>query len=205
MPCSSAGSLFRDGPMATRKCNESGEWEEADLTSCTLVELNVPFLLTWFVLDTDMYTDAMEETFVRSVSHHLSQLDSFHGYSYTTYSILQMEGVLEENGVAYYSVSLQSAYVSSSSVSATFRVDLEEEENQTEHVIALNSFLRNTEAFSIFSNYRVIESGRGLLNVTSAGIANQYTCRTQVYHDMPVNNHDVVMTERGLYSFTQCK
>lgn len=78
MPCSSAGSLFRDGPMATRKCNESGEWEEADLTSCTLVELNIPFLLTWFVLDTDMYTDAMEETFVRSVSHHLSTLDSFH-------------------------------------------------------------------------------------------------------------------------------
>lgn len=121
----------------------------------------------------------------------------------TTHFILQMEGVLEENGVVYYSVSLQSAYVSSSSVSATFRVDLEEE-NQTEHVIALNSFLHNTEAFSTFSNYRVIESGRGLLNVTSAGIANQYICRTQVYHDMPVNNHDVVMTERGLYNFTQC-
>lgn len=84
-----------------------------------------------------------------------------------------MEALLEENFVAYYNVSLQSVHVSSSSVSATFRVDLVDE-NRTEHVIAFNSFLRNTEAFSTFSDYRVIESGRGLLNVTSAGIANQY-------------------------------
>ena len=74
MPCSDAGSMFRDGPVATRKCNESGQWEDADLTSCTLVKLNEPFLLTWFVLDTDMYTDAMEETFVQSVGHQLSAL-----------------------------------------------------------------------------------------------------------------------------------
>ena len=69
MPCSDAGSMFREGPMATRKCNEIGEWEEADLISCTLVEIIEPFVLAWFVLDTDMYTNAMEETLVQSVSY----------------------------------------------------------------------------------------------------------------------------------------
>lgn len=69
MPCSDAGSMFRDGPMATRECNGRGEWEEADLTSCTLVEVIEPFVLTWFVLDADMYTDGMEEEFLQSVSY----------------------------------------------------------------------------------------------------------------------------------------
>lgn len=68
MPCSDAGPMFRSGPMATRMCNERGEWEEADLTSCTLVQIQEHFLLTWFVLDVSVYDDAMEETFVQSVS-----------------------------------------------------------------------------------------------------------------------------------------
>lgn len=85
---------------------------------------------------------------------------------------LQMENILEENGVVYYNVSLQSAYVSNSSVSVTFRVDLADE-NQTDHLMALNSFLSSTEAFVTFANYTVIENGRDLLRITSAGKADQ--------------------------------
>ena len=68
MPCSDAGSMFRDGPVATRMCNEKGEWEEADMTSCTLVQVEEHFLLTWFVLDSSIYDAAMEGKFVQNVS-----------------------------------------------------------------------------------------------------------------------------------------
>ena len=61
--------MFRSGPLATRRCNETGEWEEADLTSCTLVEVEEPFLLIWFVIEADTFTDEMEEEVVSNVSH----------------------------------------------------------------------------------------------------------------------------------------
>ena len=60
--------MFRVGPRALRKCNEEGEWDEADLTSCTLAEVEEPFLLFWFVIEADAYTDDMEQGFVDSVS-----------------------------------------------------------------------------------------------------------------------------------------
>ena len=66
--CSDAGGAFRDGPLITRMCNETGEWEEADLTPCTLAQVEQPFLLAWFVLDTSTYTHDLEERFVISVS-----------------------------------------------------------------------------------------------------------------------------------------
>jgi hypothetical protein len=67
-PCSEAGSMFRTGPKASRRCNNQGEWEEADLTSCTIAEIEDPFLLVWFVIDADQYTDDQEQDFVDSVS-----------------------------------------------------------------------------------------------------------------------------------------
>lgn len=67
--CHEAGPVFRSGPEATRRCNETGEWEEADLTSCTLDEVEEPFLLVWFVIEADRFTGAMEEEFVSSVRH----------------------------------------------------------------------------------------------------------------------------------------
>ena len=67
-PCSDAGSMFRAGPEASRRCNDRVNWEEADLTSCTLAEIEEPFLLVWFVIETDEYTDSMEQDFVDSVS-----------------------------------------------------------------------------------------------------------------------------------------
>ena len=66
-PCSDAGLMFRVGPRASRLCSEQGEWEEADLTSCTLTDAGEPFLLVWFVIEADEYTDDMEQSFVDSV------------------------------------------------------------------------------------------------------------------------------------------
>ena len=66
--CIEAGSMFRAGPKATRRCNNQGEWEEADLTSCTIGEIEDPFLLVWFVIDTDQFTDDQEQDFVDNVS-----------------------------------------------------------------------------------------------------------------------------------------
>ena len=60
--------MFRTGPKASRRCNNQGEWEEADLTSCTIAEIEDPFLLVWFVIDADQYTDDQEQDFVDSVS-----------------------------------------------------------------------------------------------------------------------------------------
>ena len=67
-PCSEAGSMFRVGPQASRRCNEEGYWEEADLTSCTIAAVEDPFLLVWFVIEADEYTDDLEESFIASVS-----------------------------------------------------------------------------------------------------------------------------------------
>ena len=67
-PCREAGSMFRAGPQASRRCNDQGEWEEADLTSCTLTEIEEPFLLLWFVIEADEITDDMKQGFIDSVS-----------------------------------------------------------------------------------------------------------------------------------------
>ena len=67
-PCREAGSMFRVGPLASRRCNEQGEWEEADLTSCTLTLIEEPFLLVWFVIEADEFSENMEQEFVDSVS-----------------------------------------------------------------------------------------------------------------------------------------
>ena len=67
-PCSDAGTTFRAGPLASRRCNNQGEWEEADLTTCTLAEVEKPFLLVWFVIEADEYTEDMKQGFIESVS-----------------------------------------------------------------------------------------------------------------------------------------
>ena len=59
--------MFRAGPKASRRCNNQ-EWEEADLTSCTIAEIEDPFLLVWFVIDADTHTDDQERDFVENVS-----------------------------------------------------------------------------------------------------------------------------------------
>ena len=82
--------------------------------------------------------------------------------------VSQMEDILEENGMVNYNVSLQSTHVSNASLSVTFRVNLVDE-IETEYLIALNSFLSSTEAFVTFSNYTIVENGRGVLYITSAG------------------------------------
>ena len=67
-PCSDAGSMFLTGPQASRRCNNQGNWDAADLTSCTLREIEEPFLLVWFVIEADEYRDTMEQGFVDCVS-----------------------------------------------------------------------------------------------------------------------------------------
>ena len=51
VPCSSAGSLFRGETRALRPCLNSGNWGAPDLTTCTLRQDAVPFLLIWFILE----------------------------------------------------------------------------------------------------------------------------------------------------------
>ena len=68
IPCTAAGSMFRVGPQASRFCNEQGEWEDPDLTSCTLTDIEQPFLLVWFVIEANEYTDDLEQDFIQSVS-----------------------------------------------------------------------------------------------------------------------------------------
>lgn len=51
--CSQASSQFRTETRATRKCLDNGEWSEADLTSCTLRSDADPFLLIWFVIESN--------------------------------------------------------------------------------------------------------------------------------------------------------
>ena len=66
-PCSEAGSMFRVGPRASRQCDQEGEWEDADLTSCTIADIEEPFILVWFVIDAEEYTDSMEQDFIDNV------------------------------------------------------------------------------------------------------------------------------------------
>ena len=78
-----------------------------------------------------------------------------------------MKRVLDMNGVAYKRVSLQSAYIAS--VSVTFQVDLEEDD-QSENITQLGMFLGDPERFSSFSDYNVMEDGRGVVDISVAGI-----------------------------------
>ena len=66
-PCSEAGSMFRVGPRASRQCDQEGEWKDADLTSCTITDVEEPFILVWFVIDAEEYTDSMEQDFIDNV------------------------------------------------------------------------------------------------------------------------------------------
>ncbi len=62
VPCSQAGPFYRMGAVARRGCNEMGEWETADFSSCTLDDsASEPFLLLWLVVQTDE-DDIEEET-----------------------------------------------------------------------------------------------------------------------------------------------
>ena len=78
-----------------------------------------------------------------------------------------MKRLLDMNGVVYKRVSLQSAYMAS--VSVTFQVDLGEGD-QNENITQLGMFLRNPELFSSFSDYNVMEDGRGVVYISVAGI-----------------------------------
>ena len=78
-----------------------------------------------------------------------------------------MKRLLDINGVVYKRVSLQSTYMAS--VSVTFQVDLGEGD-QSENITQLGMFLRNPELFSSFSDYNVMEDGRGVVYISVAGI-----------------------------------
>ena len=77
-PCIEAGSMFRAGPKASRRCNDREEWEEADLTSCTLTEIHDPFLLVWFVIEADEYIDGQEQDFIENVSQVITMIEPDH-------------------------------------------------------------------------------------------------------------------------------
>ena len=79
----------------------------------------------------------------------------------------QMKCLLDMNGVVYKRVCLQSTYMAS--VSVTFQVDLEEGD-QSENITQLSMFLGNPELFSSFIDYNVTEDGRGVVDISVAGI-----------------------------------
>ena len=62
-----AGSFFREGTQATRRCMENGEWEDVDFTSCTLVESSPPFLLLSLVIEADEVEGELESFLVMEV------------------------------------------------------------------------------------------------------------------------------------------
>ena len=76
------------------------------------------------------------------------------------------------NGILYSQVSLKSAYIAS--VAITFQVDLVEGD-QTQNISEFSSFVEDSEIFSSFSGYSVMEGGRGSLDVKVAGNTNTYT------------------------------
>lgn len=51
--CNLASDLFRSETLAVRQCQDGGIWGAPDLTTCTLKENVEPFLLLWFVIETD--------------------------------------------------------------------------------------------------------------------------------------------------------
>ena len=53
LPCSNAGSHFERHTNVTRYCDINGIWSTLDLSTCTLVEKSVTFLLVWFILEDD--------------------------------------------------------------------------------------------------------------------------------------------------------
>lgn len=55
--CSQASSQFRRETQATRRCLDNSMWAAADLTSCTLRGDAEPFLLVWFVIETNTESD----------------------------------------------------------------------------------------------------------------------------------------------------
>ncbi len=62
-PCNDAGSFYRVGPLARRQCNEMGEWETADFSSCTLADTaSEPFFLLWLVVEADDVSTEEETT-----------------------------------------------------------------------------------------------------------------------------------------------
>ena len=80
-----------------------------------------------------------------------------------------MKGILDANGVVYSRVILRSVYIAS--VAVTFQVDLVEED-QRSNISQLSSYVSSSESFSTFSNYSVMEDGRGSVDVTVAGITD---------------------------------
>ena len=77
-----------------------------------------------------------------------------------------MENLLKINGVVYSKVSVKSVYIAS--VAITFQVDLPDG-NQSQNISKFNSFIEDPESFSSFSDYSVMEDGRGLVDITVAG------------------------------------
>lgn len=58
--CSLAGSLFRRGTFATRRCSVEGVWSDVDLSTCTLIRNPPPFLLLSFVLETEEQSSSVD-------------------------------------------------------------------------------------------------------------------------------------------------
>ena len=97
--------------------------------------------------------------------------------TYHILSVLQMKMLLDMNGVEYSQVTIQSAYIAS--VAVTFHVDLVEGD-QKANISQFNSFLENSESFTSFNDYTVVEVGRGIVHVTVAGIYIYSECHTMV-------------------------
>ena len=51
LACSSADPLFERRTMTTRRCDIDGAWSKLDLSTCTLVNESLTFVLVWFVLE----------------------------------------------------------------------------------------------------------------------------------------------------------
>ena len=86
-----------------------------------------------------------------------------------------MANLLDLNEILYSQVSLKSAYIDIPSVAITFQVDLVGG-NQTYNFSRFSSFVEDSESFSNFSGYSVMEGGRGVLDITVAGKTFSYPC-----------------------------
>ena len=83
------------------------------------------------------------------------------------------------NGVVYTRVTLKSVYVAS--VAVTFQVDLVEED-QTSSISQLSSFVSDSESFSSFDEYTVMDEGRGSVDITVAGIVFHHVLMPYMKH-----------------------
>ena len=79
-----------------------------------------------------------------------------------------MRNILDISGVAYSHVTLQSVHAFQGQTTVTFRVDLVKRQ-QLETFNNFNFFL-NSPTFHSFSNYTVINTGRGLVDITRVGM-----------------------------------